>query len=380
MLTRNRWTREQQGSWLYRVGVGVGMGMAWAGMAWGNLAAPPRPYPLPSGGPQAPVDRSAGILERGQGQAERGEWAAAIESFTQAVALSPKDPKPLYLRGNVQQRVGQPGKAEADYRAALALNPALVDVKAELAAILLDSKRVEQAEALLREVVQARPTHFAAQANLGVARSALGKPAEAILAYEEARKLKPEDVDVAFNLAVALRKVGRLEDALAVAKRTVQLAPRDGQARLHVGQLLVELKRLDEAATELQAVVQLAPQLMGGWWKLGVVLLKQGKTARAIGLLQTAAGLAKPGAEASEVLDDLGLAQRSGGDLKSAEASFRKALQAAKEHHVARLHLCTTLAAQGRCGEALKEASLLPGTGPFPEQVGKLKKKCGAAP
>ena len=80
---------------------------------------------------------------------------------------------------------------------------------------------------------------------------------------------------------------------------------------------------------------------------------------------ELAGKLAAPPTVQAQIHDELGLSQRRLGDLKGAEASFRAALKLGPTMHGVRLHLCTTLAAAGRCPEALRESESLPTTAPF---------------
>lgn len=263
----------------------------------------------------AQPETAQGLIEAGQRAFQAGDLPAAVTAFSSAQKLAPRDATPLVLRGSVYQRLGKLSEAEADLKAALHLDPKLPNaflVKAELAAILTDGKRPKEAAELLEQLVRERQDHFDSLYNLGLAREALQDFAAAAAVYARAVRSKPAEVEPRLRLTETLRKTGRFADALVAGKEALTLA-----------------QRLS-AAPALQA----------------------------------------------QILDELGLSQRRLGDLKAAESSFRSALLQAPAQHTVRLHLATTLAATGRCPEALREADSLPKMAPFADPVAKLRAGC----
>lgn len=315
---------------------------------------------------------SLALLDLGRKRFEQGDLPGALDAFTKARAEAPKDPRPLYLRGTVYQKQRKLPEAEADFRKALELDPKLVDVRAELGAILTDTGRAAEALEQLEQAVAQKADHFEAQFNLGVARETLGRWPEAAAAYRKAAQLKPQDADVRLNLAAALRRSGKVDEALVAAREAAQLAPDDAQAHLNLGLLLGEAKRADEAVAELTAATRLAPDSQKAWWRLGVVQYRRGEVDQAL----VALGRARALKATPEVLTDLGLAQRKKGDLPAAEGSFRSALAMNGRYQVARIHLASTLAHTGRCKDAEKELQLVPAVQEYSESVNRVRADC----
>ena len=177
---------------------------------------------------------------------------------------------------------------------------------------LFTAGQFKEAAEILEQLVRERPDHFDSLYNLGLAREAQNDMAAAAAVYARAVRSKPADVDARLRLTETLRKAGRFADALAAGKEALTLAQK----------------------------------------------------------------LSAPAALQAQIFDELGLCQRRLGDLKAAEASFRSALAQAPALPAVRLHLATTLAAAGRCPEALRQADSLPKTAPFAEQVAKLRAGC----
>ena len=264
---------------------------------------------------RAQTETPQSVLESGQAKFQAGDFAGALAAFSAVLKQSPRDVTALVLRGSTYQKLGKLAEAEADLRAALRVDPKLPNaflVRAELAAILTDGKRPKEAAEILEQLVRERPDHFDSLYNLGLAREAQNDMAAAAAVYARAVRSKPADVDARLRLTETLRKAGRFADALAAGKEALTLAQK----------------------------------------------------------------LSAPAALQAQIFDELGLCQRRLGDLKAAEASFRSALAQAPALPAVRVHLATTLAAAGRCPEALRQADSLPKTAPFAEQVAKLRAGC----
>lgn len=341
------------------------------------------------------------LIELGTTRMSAGRYDEALKAFTDAVLRAPLEPKPLYLRGACYQKMNRLREAEADFRAALKLDPTGADdqsvkVRAELGAVLTDSGRAAEAIEVLELAVKAKPDLFESQYNLGVAHEALKHWPEAIAAYTRATKLKPTDAnpranqaDAQLNLAVVLRRSGRIQDALGPAREAVQLAPDRPHPHLNLGLLLSDNKRYDESVAELTAAIQLADaiyksgatpeeredgkqMLHKAYWRLGVVHIRLEQAGPAVTALEQAKAIQPT----PEVLTDLGLARRKANDIARAELEFRAALRQNPKLGSARLHLVSTLTATGRCDEGLKELALLSPDPQYTETVNRIKARC----
>ncbi len=341
------------------------------------------------------------LIELGTQRMSAGKFPEALKAFTDAIQRAPLEPKPLYLRGACYQKMNRLTEAEADFRAALKLDPTGADdqsvkVRAELGAVLTDSGRAAEAIEVLELAVKAKPDMFESQYNLGVAHEALKHWPQAIAAYTKATKLKPTDAnpranqaDAQLNLAVVLRRTGQIEAALGPAREAMQLAPDRPHPHLNLGLLLSDAKRYDESVAELMAATQLADSqfktgttpeeredgkqmLHKAWWRLGVVHIRREQATQAVAALEQAKAIdATP-----EVLTDLGLARRKANDVVRAELEFRAALKQNPQMQSARLHLASTLTATSRCDEGLKELALLKPDPQYTETVNRIKARC----
>lgn len=162
-----------------------------------------------------------------------------------------------YRRGLLAQRQGQTDEAAARYQAALAEHAEHVAARQGLAALLIESRRYDEAEALLRK---------------GIALPA---------------------VRLASILALARLKVerGQAAAALELLLANAAAGERSADYQGFAGALLNRAGRQREAAERYQAATQLAPN-DGRWWVgLGIVLDAEGKIAEARTAYQKASGL-----------------------------------------------------------------------------------------
>lgn len=93
--------------------------------------------------------------------------------------------------------------------------------------------KFQQAAGLFKQVTEASPTHFKAIVNWGAALARMGKPAEAVLKYQQALALVPDHVNRAetlHNWGTALERLGRHQEAIekfdqAIALKADLLSP-----------------------------------------------------------------------------------------------------------------------------------------------------------
>ena len=129
--------------------------------------------------------------------------------------------------GNLYARLGDTGRAIEFYRDALEIDGLFLPAKMNLAVLLNSVGRNDEAEVLLREVVEAYPDNGDATYSLGLLLAEMGRMPEAVDLLERAARLLPGRVRAQYNLGLALQAVGRPADAEAALERAVALAPDD---------------------------------------------------------------------------------------------------------------------------------------------------------
>ncbi|MEO1082894.1 MAG: tetratricopeptide repeat protein, partial [Acidobacteriota bacterium] len=132
----------------------------------------------------------------------------ALGELDYAVALDPSSPWSRHNRGQLWRELAELGgegdalgKAEADFRAALALMPSFAESASDLAALLLDRGRPRDVAEAMRWLKRARgvvsrrdrSTRASIAKNLGRAYALAHRPDRALEAFEEAECLAPID-------------------------------------------------------------------------------------------------------------------------------------------------------------------------------------------
>ncbi|HEY8594303.1 MAG TPA: tetratricopeptide repeat protein [Devosiaceae bacterium] len=147
------------------------------------------------------------------------QYAAAAEAYSQALRIAgggnrPSDWRFFYVRGIAYERNKEWPKAEADFKAALKLNPNQPQVLNYLGYSWVD-KGIHLTEALdmIKRAVSADPSDGYVVDSLGWAYYRLGRLSEAVQTMEQAVKLRPNDPEINDHLGDVYWKVGRKLEA-----------------------------------------------------------------------------------------------------------------------------------------------------------------------
>lgn len=106
-------------------------------------------------------------FEWGRIHVARQQWREAAAAFDRHLRLSPTDSEALMLRGAARENLSDAAGAEADYRAALAVNPLFSGATLRLAVLLADHGRVGEARELLTNYLRRAPGDDTARGLLG---------------------------------------------------------------------------------------------------------------------------------------------------------------------------------------------------------------------
>jgi len=160
-----------------------------------------------------PLDANA-LTGLGRLELDRGELAAAEAHLLGARAIV--DSKWVrYHMGRLRLLQQAPELALKEYRAALALDPSLVDAHFNSGQLLFHLQRQEEARASFEQALALAPEHAGAWNGVGALALAEDQPERAAEAFLRAVEADPEYADAHHNLSVALERLGRAEEARA---------------------------------------------------------------------------------------------------------------------------------------------------------------------
>lgn len=158
--------------------------------------------------------------------------------------------------------------------------------------------QLQQAQAILNQVLDTQPRNFDALHILGVIYATQERRSEAIELFRKALLISKNHSFLQFNLAKALSESGNDREALSHHKRATQLAPDHAEAWLNYGRSLLNLEQPQEAAAAFRKAACINPGYASAWCNLGLALHKQGESDEALAALDKAIDLQPALAEA----------------------------------------------------------------------------------
>lgn len=179
-------------------------------------------------------------------------------------------------------RSGHFDAAIAAYRRVLVSEPERLEVRNNLAALLLQRGQVRDAVDLLRQSLVVRPESAVTHLNLGIALKAAGSLHEAVAACRRALALEPEWAEAHYTLGGSLQALGRDEEAAAAYRRALATKPDWAEAHNRLGNLLRSQGRIEDALAALRRAVELRPDWHVPHHNMGQVFIGRGEPQAAI--------------------------------------------------------------------------------------------------
>jgi len=133
---------------------------------------------------------------------EKGRTDLAIERFEQALRLEPQRVQAMREIGEIRRYENRIAEAEKRFRDGLRLRPDDEALTIDLAQVLADQMRYDEAFALLEKVLARDPGSPLALATKGVLLDLTGQPGEAREVLGAALARDPANIDIGYNLAI----------------------------------------------------------------------------------------------------------------------------------------------------------------------------------
>ena len=216
-------------------------------------------------------DSTAAALYLGRLRLDAGELEAAVDALVSAKRNDPRSWRAYAWLSEVYLLQERFDLAESQLREALDRNPAVVGLRIDLAALLLDRGRNADALVFLEESLRAHSDSGRLHIVFGLALRAEGRLDEAIGALERGVRLEPRDVDARSLLGVLLHRADRLEDAVVQYEAALEL---DGELlvpSLNLGLALFALERYEDAVERFERVLTLDPGNAAAHFHLGLL-------------------------------------------------------------------------------------------------------------
>lgn len=159
---------------------------------------------------------------------------------------------------------GDMAAALSHYQDAVAKNPNDAESLSNLGQVLVRLNRAEEALPYFERAIAIIPDRWAYQFNRARALGVLGRWNEAVTSYRRAQDLFPDDYATAFNLGLALRKAGDDAGAVTAFEKAISLDPNEPTFRMALAMTYERLQKPLDAAAAYEEALRLAPQAPDG--------------------------------------------------------------------------------------------------------------------
>ncbi|GIW94946.1 MAG: hypothetical protein KatS3mg110_3961 [Pirellulaceae bacterium] len=169
-------------------------------------------------------------------------------------------------------------EAEAVYRQVLAVAPRSAEAWCYLGIVLYDRGRFQESVEAYRQAIQLRQRFPIAWSNMGNSLAALESWQEAEQAIRTAIAQQPDYATAWLNLGALYLKQGRLDESVRALEEAARLAPQNETVHRNLGAALVRCGRIEEGLQHNEQALRLAPRsaearrnraivrlLMGDW-------------------------------------------------------------------------------------------------------------------
>ena len=179
------------------------------------------------------------LSDLGNEQRRAGDLSAAVTAYRGALLALPAHTGALYNLATALRELGQPDEAERVLRRLVELDPADGDGLFQLGELLLEAGRFNEAGSVLERALALSPSNPLIGCYLGIARVRGGEPQRAVEAFRRALEIEPGYPEALLNLGNAYSMLNRHVEALDCFGRAYRASPGNAAFR---GALLNEMQ------------------------------------------------------------------------------------------------------------------------------------------
>jgi Tfp pilus assembly protein PilF len=207
--------------------------------------------------PEPVAESSSDDVKKGVGAMKGGDLNGAKAAFEVAIKKNPKQADAYHYLAVVQEQLGQRGEAEKNYRKALEIDGTLEESATNLAALLVDNGKFDEAAALMKKAIAKNPKAAGLHVNLGMALAGKNDGDGASKEFEEAIRLDPQSGIYLVTYASHLARTGKKDDAVAKLKQAEKISSADAGVLASVGLAYKDLKDFKSCIAVLDKAVAL---------------------------------------------------------------------------------------------------------------------------
>lgn len=222
------------------------------------------------------------LLSQAVALQQNAAYVEAEELYREILVLRPRHFDAIQLLGALALQSGRLEEGIALLKQAVAINGMQAPIHSNLAYAYNTLHRYKEALASANRALALRADFVDALNNRGNALAALDQPAEALASFERALTLQSGFAQGWSNRACVLRDLGRPADALASCDQAIALQPNYADAWSNRANALSDLNRPEDAQASYQRAIELAPALADAWNNLGLTLVDLNQHAQAL--------------------------------------------------------------------------------------------------
>lgn len=191
---------------------------------------------------------SDALTAKADAAAAAGNAAQAIANYEEALKHDRQNEAAYAGLGEVYDTLDQQAKAIANFQKALQLDATLVDIYYPLGVLYYETKDYAKAENYLSKALPARADDAETRYYVGLVNARLQRDAEAVQAFQLASELKPDYAEAYFNLGESLDRLNQTEDAIKAYQKALSVNPKYADAWHNLGVAYYNRERYAESA------------------------------------------------------------------------------------------------------------------------------------
>ena len=195
----------------------------------------------------------------GRPEPERSALKAALDAYETSLRMDADRPEGRAALGLLRLRQGRAAEAEAEYLAALKLEPSAATVSVNLADLYRQQGREDAAEQVLRAAIMISPNAAPAHHALGLTLVRARRHAEAMDHLRRAAEADPSQARFAYVYAVALQLTGKPAEAARVLREALARHPADADIVAFLLQQALQAGDVKAAAPLAERLSRLRP-------------------------------------------------------------------------------------------------------------------------
>lgn len=236
-------------------------------------------------------DDPVALFNKGQDAHEKGDLAAALKFYDEAIRVLPEFPEAEYQRGAAFLQMGKPVEAEKAFRRALEIREDWTLAMAQLGALLVRRNEFAEAEKILTKAIELEERNFPALdalTELRIRTKASHEVLRALLGKVEILTSKANPTASIWASRASLeRALGNLQAAKISIKNALLIDPKNSVALIERVEISLSEGDFTRAVEDAKLLAQISPDSINAKLLLARVYAASGKTAEAVKILDS---------------------------------------------------------------------------------------------